>query len=294
MSTLLGPPPGFTASELVFQDSFAGTLLDPSWNTYMTSAASSGWAAGEPWDGNGAGGSSEGAPLADGGNNADYDQPTQVTVDNGLTLTAIDKSTDPWGQYPYTSGIVDTYGHMVFDGGYLQISMKEPQGETAGAWPAIWLLPGAPAGTTPQWFEIDMQEGGLTDGNANPNDVAAWHLLSNGEWYGGVTNTGINLTSGYVTYGLDWVPGQSITWFINGKEIGQITSAQAQIPNQPMELIMNLGVADSLAASIPHTVDGHSTPHTMTMQVQDVQLYQRPGSGETITGGHIYPVETKY
>jgi hypothetical protein len=32
----------------------------------------------------------------------------------------------------------------------------------------------------------------------------------------GVTNVGTNLTSGFNAYGIDWVPGKSITYFLNG------------------------------------------------------------------------------
>ena len=39
--------------------------------------------------------------------------------------------------------------------------------------------------------------------------------------------TGVDLTAGYHTYGLAWDPGQSLTWYLDGKEIAEITSAEA-------------------------------------------------------------------
>src|SRR5208337_1544238 len=61
---------------------------------------------------------------------------------------------------------------------------------------------------------------------------------------------------------------------------------QAQIPDEPMELIINNGVANS-ATSAWHTTLDSSTPYSMAMQVADVQVYQTPGSGETIMGSNV-------
>lgn len=218
MSTTLSSPSGFSASDLVFNDSFSGTILNASnWNTYMTDAASQGW----PWNDNGQGGSGVG-----GVNDADYFMPSQTSVSSGLTLTAVQSRVvgvnsingqQSTQTFPVTSGVVDSYGKFEFEGGYLQISMKEPAGD--GSWPSLWLLPGQGAGNVGSNFEVDIQEGGYTDGTANPDDVMAYHLHTPSGTFGGVANTGVNLTSGYNTYGLDWDPGQSLTWYLNGKEI---------------------------------------------------------------------------
>ena len=212
MSSNLAIPAGFTAQDLVFEDNFSGTSLNAgSWNTFMASN-------GNPiWDPNGDGGSGLGAT-----NNADYFMPSEVAVNNGLTLNAVQQSVLGAnyvnGQvvpqtFPVTSSVVDTYGKMEFDGGYLQISMQESGGD--GAWPALWLLPGAGAGNVGNNFEIDMQEGGFLDGSANPNDVFSYHLHTASGVFGGSVDTGVDLTAGYHTYAINWVPGQSIspgTW----------------------------------------------------------------------------------
>jgi beta-glucanase (GH16 family) len=116
--------------------------------------------------------------------------------------------------FPVTARVVDTYGKVEFDGGYLQISMEEPSGD--GSWPGLWLLPGAGARNVGNNFEIHIQGGGYTDGSANPNDVFAYHLHTPDGTFGGEVNTGIDLTAGYNTYAIDWVPGESITWYLNG------------------------------------------------------------------------------
>ncbi len=281
MSITLSPPTGFSTSDLVFNDSFSGTSLNATyWNTFMTSNSTQGGA----WDSNGTGGSGLG-----GSNDAEYFVPGEVSVSNGLTIGAIKQSVAGANYvggavvpqtFAITAGVVDSYGKFEFDGGYLQISMQAPSGN--GSWPSLWLLPGAGAGNVGNNFEIDIEEGGYTDGSANPNDVLSYHLHTPSGTFGGVVNTGVNLTSGYNTYGIYWVPGQSITWYLNGVEVAQITSAQATIPNEPMELIMSNQVATT-ATSSWHTTLGSSTPSSMPMQIADVQLYQLPGSGDTLT-----------
>ena len=147
------------------------------------------------------------------------------------------------------------------------------------------MLPGKGAGSSGDNYEIDMQEGGFTNGS-NPNDNVGWHLHTSSGTFGGVSNVGTDLSSGFNTYGVDWVPGKSITWFLNGKEVGEITSAQAPIPSEPMEVIMSNAVGTAASSGF-HTAINSTTPASMPMQIGDVQLYQLPGSGETVTGANV-------
>jgi beta-glucanase (GH16 family) len=276
----LSPPAGYTSSDLVFQDDFSGTTLDSTWHPYITSNAANG----APWNSNGAGGSG-------GGNTYDveYDMPSQVSVNNGtLDITATQKSVvgDIRGSavtFPVTSGAVSSYGNFEFTGGYLQISMKAPSGN--GAWPGLWLLPGKGAGSSGDNFEIDMQEGGYT-GSGPANQAFAAHLHTPSGTFGKQVDSGIDLTAGFNTYGIDWVPGKSITWYLNGKEMAQVTSAQMPIPTEPMEVIMDSQVANSNAAGW-HTAFDSSSPASTQMQINGVQLYQLPGSGDQVTGANV-------
>ncbi|MCA0046340.1 glycoside hydrolase family 16 protein [Mesorhizobium sp. B283B1A] len=278
----LSAPAGFASSDLVFEENFSGTALDSDWHTYITSNAANGWA----WNSYGSGGSGPGGPY-----DADYDMPSQVSVSNGLLdLTAIKQPVSGMNQgtaqtFPITSGAVSSYGNFEFNGGYLQISMKAPSGD--GAWPGLWLMPGKGAGTSGDNFEIDMQEGGYT-GSGPANQAFSYHLHTPSGEFGGVVDTGIDLTAGFHTYGINWVPGESITWYLDGKQMAQVTSAQVPIPNEPMELIMSNQVANSNAAGW-HTALDSSTPSSMQMLVDGVQLYQRAGSGDTVTGANVTP-----
>lgn len=281
----LSAPAGFASSDLVFEENFSGTALDSDWHPYLTSNAANGW----PWNSNGSGGSGMGNQF-----NAEYDMPSQVSVSNGqLGLTATQQPVNGVAQgsaqtFPVTSGAVSSYGNFEFDGGYLQISMKAPSGD--GAWPALWLLPGNGAGGSGDNFEIDMQEGGFT-GSGPANQAFSYHLHTPSGTFGGVVDSGVDLTAGFHTYGINWDPGQSITWYLDGKQMAQVTSAQAPIPTEPMELIMSNQVGNSNAAGW-HTALDSSTPSSMQMQVDGVQLYQKAGSGDTVTGANVTPPTT--
>jgi hypothetical protein len=47
----------------------------------------------------------------------------------------------------------------------------------------------------------------------------------------GVTDTGTNLTSGFNTYGIDWVPGKSITYYVNSKSARSPARRPRFLPN---------------------------------------------------------------
>ncbi|WP_143201593.1 glycoside hydrolase family 16 protein, partial [Bradyrhizobium sp. NAS96.2] len=151
---------------------------------------------------------------------------------------------------------------------------------------SLWLMPGAGSSSGDN-FEIDIQEGGYT-GNGPANQAFTWHLHTPSGTVGGTVDTGIDLTAGFHTYGINWVPGQSITWYLDGKQIATVTSAQVPIPNEPMQLIMSNQVANSNTAGW-HTALDSSTPSSMQMQIAEVQLYQAAGSGNTVTGANVTP-----
>jgi len=251
-------PPGYT--RLIFDDAFTGSTLNGAhWNSYITSRGANG----APWHSNGRGGSGEGRTY-----DAGYYQPNDVSVSNGLTITAHRHS----GQRGFTwaGGVISTYGHFEFTGGYVQIRAQMPTG--SGMWSGLWMLPG-PAGTSGDDNEIDIFESGETGNWVSPYENYAWHL--EGPWgkFGSVTSMGPSMLSGYHTYGLAWQPGQSITWYFDGSVVGQLTSAQTPIPNEPMELIVSQGIANHHASSW-HASVGPRTRSPESMQVAEVQVWQ--------------------
>jgi beta-glucanase (GH16 family) len=268
----LAPPPGYTASELEFSDTAAGGAISSSnWNTYITSNA----AQGTPWNTNGAGGSTPAASNPD--YNAEYDLPGQVSEGNGvIDIRATETPTKGVldgapTEFQWASGALSSYNKFQFDGGYVQIEAKMPAG--SGMWPGLWMLPG-PGSSAGDNYELDIFEGGYNDGGAGTSytDMDAWHLHTPNGTFGADSNTNVNLTTAFNTYGLKWVPGQSITWYLNGNVIGTVTSAEASIPNEPMELIMNLQVAANTTSGW-HSLVNSSTPVNNDMLVSDVQVY---------------------
>ena len=160
---------------LLFSDNFDGTALDRArWNTYITSRQANG----HPWT------DPKPEPLGNGiqkgcSYSAQYFLPRQVSVDNGLKLTASRTSTSGWcnqtssvSTYPWRSGVVSSYNHFQFNGGYLSVTMKAAHGD--GMWPGLWMLPG-PGGNHGDDFEIDLQEGGFAPPNP-ARDTYAWDL----------------------------------------------------------------------------------------------------------------------
>lgn len=268
---LLGSP---SSPRLLFSDNFVGTTLDASrWNTYLTSRQANG----HPWT------DPQPEPVGSGVRNgcsfaAQYFLPRQVRVANGLSLTASRTSTLGWcnqtsavTRFPWRSGVVSTYNHFQFDGGYLSVTMKAAPGD--GMWPGLWMLPG-PGGTHGDDFEIDLQEGGF----APPQPASrtyAWDLHQGSTTWGGAVDTGVDLSRSYHTYSMNWIPGRSITWYLDGKRIASLTSAQANIPNEPMELIIDLAVANSSASGWHQPYDA-MTDSPSAMHVSSVQVWSAP------------------
>ena len=255
-SSSMARPPVY--GHLIFDDSFAGTSLDRSdWNTYI---ACSGTGYGAAWNGNGWGGSG-GSP---GGFSAAYYEPSQLRVDDGLRLTAVRGSRQP--RYQWTSAVASTWGHFEFTGGYVQITARMTDGQ--GMWPALWMLDNGAR------HEIDIFEGNFTGNGVNPDANDAWTLHTpSGAQFGGLTNMKTDLGAGYHVYGLRWIPGRSITWYVDGTRIGQVTRAEAPIPDDPMELLINLDVASSRTSGWHSTPNGAS-PSPSVMRIAQVKVYQ--------------------
>ena len=138
---------------------------------------------------------------------------------------------------------------------------------------------------TARWArpEIDLQEGGFRYGNVNPNNTGAASLhTASGQTLETQYDAGTNLSAGFHTFGLDWQPGQSLTYFLDGKQVAQYTQG---VPNVPMELIIDNCVGNQTSSGWRTAYDS-TTPDPLVTTIAGVQIYQH--AGETITGGHIY------
>jgi beta-glucanase (GH16 family) len=207
-----------------------------------------------------------------GNNEQEWYLPQQVSVQNGsavLTATdqpvTVDTSNGPQ-TYPYRSGMIstgrpDSTGNVKWSAtyGYFIARMKIDGGQ--GVWPAFWLLP-----TNTEWPpEIDIME----HLGSEPNNVLLtthWPS-SNGPQKDSTTITGPNYTQGWHTYAVNWQPG-SIDWYIDGTLKKTFTGPE--VPNTPMEMIINLAIGGGLPGSANAT-----TPFPRTVQVDYVHVYER-------------------
>ena len=253
----MSAPPGFTTK--IFEDAFNGTSLNNSlWDTYLQ-------ANGQVWSNFGT------LPLPYSGSNAGEPNvamfsPAQVSVDNGVTLTA-QRNTNQWaGTYPWISGVLTTGGKFELPSDkpwYVQVKAQMPD-QSQGMWPAIWFLPGV-AGTPTN--EFDGYEGGWPGGN--PNEIEHTDFWADQGQVQQAYNVGADVTAGYHVYGFAFKPGNSVTAYFDGRQVWQASGVT--VNGQPYEIIIELQVADAHDSGW-HTVTNGGTPPS-SMRIAEVQAY---------------------
>ena len=259
----LPAPPGYSNQQLIFDDQFLGTSLDQTkWSPVLG-------ADGVTWNNYDSLPSPYSGPNTPVGEEVAMFGPSQVRVDNGLTLTA-QRNTNQWaGAYPWISGVVTTEGKFSLptSGWYVQVKAKMPD-TSQGMWPAIWFLRG-PSGSPNN--ELDLQEGGQED-FLDPNlEMHSDYFSDQGQEHQAV-DTGVDLSGGYHIYGVEFIPGRSITGYFDGRQVWQIpASSGTTITGEPYEIILQLEVA-SQQASGGHTTTSGATP-SASMEVAEVQAY---------------------
>jgi beta-glucanase (GH16 family) len=260
----LSAPVGYSNQQMIFDDQFSGSTLDTrKWTTHLG-------AEGMVWNNNGELPPPYSGPTLPGaGNEAAMFGPSQVNVDNGLTLTAQRNSNQYASAYPWISGVVTTEGKFSLPptGWYVQVKAKMPD-QSQGMWPAIWFLPGVPR--TP-FNEIDGYEGGFL-GPGDPNTLMNSNYFADQGQQDQLTTLGFDMTAGYHVYGVRFIPGQSITAFVDGRQVYQLlASSTVTITSEPYQIMLELQVATQQTSGW-HTVTTASTPSS-TMTVAEVQAY---------------------
>jgi beta-glucanase (GH16 family) len=217
------PGPPRASMQLIFQDEFEGSQMDPAK-----------WIPCYPWDNDGC--------TNSGNNEEEWYIPQNVLVENGLLrLRALQqpvKGSDG-KNYPYTSGMVTSFKKFFTTYGYFEMRAKMPMGK--GMWPAFWLLP-----ENEEWPpEIDILE---VLGHDPHTLYTTLHFktkeiphLGNG----GTIPTIPDLSADYHIYAVDWLPDH-IAWYFDGAEVFRVTE---NIPAQPMYVIANLAVGGNWPGS---------------------------------------------
>jgi beta-glucanase (GH16 family) len=151
----------------------------------------------------------------------------------------------------YVSGMVNTRGKFSYTYGFLEARVWLPGSAWAGVdWPGVWEV-GNPA---PQDGEIDLVEG--------LGGEACYHFHDpTGAPFGGCLGS---WDGAWHTFGVDWEPG-SVNWYDDGNLVGTVTSAQADITGEPMYLIADLALDNSMGGPI-------STP--ASLRIDYIRVWQ--------------------
>lgn len=218
--------------ELVWEDDFNGTTLDPAkWNVLLRENSKH--------------------------HELQYYLPDEVYVENGmLRIRSRERN---FGSMKYTSGRLDTSGKFSPVYGRFEIRGRLPVGK--GLWPAYWLYPqhrnwemeyimseavaNGKESMIPEerpWYsEIDIMEflghePNVLYGTLHYYTFDGQKKTSSGTWTGPV-----NYSDDFHIYALEWEP-DSIRWYIDDQLIHATTSG---IPHTPHYLIINTAIGGS-------------------------------------------------
>jgi beta-glucanase (GH16 family) len=204
---------------------------------------------------------------------AEYDLPSAIRVDDGLTLK-VHRGTRAAG-YSWTgsvicsrptsnnfgAGTVHTTG-FTFKDARVEVRAKMPD-LTSGQWASIWFLP-APGGNG---AEIDLFEGGYLSKTINPNQLMAVNLHSSGNQQQ-LLDLRTDLSADYHTYSMEYRQGSSIEFFFDGLNVYTYTR---NVPVGPYFIIVANGIASARTANW-HTQVSNSTPAINLMRVSHVRV----------------------
>lgn len=200
--------------------------------------------------------------------------PGNVAVEDGnLVLTARpDRVTGVKGRtFDYSSGIVTTGRYASDEGsrarlettfGFFEIRAWIPSGQ--GLWPAFWMLPSSHESLP----EIDIME--VLGHRTDRLEMHFHYRDADGEKKSvGRDVATTDLSSGWHVYGLDWSPDRLI-WYLDGVEMWRY-SESANIPTEPMYLVINLAVGGRWPGNPDETTD-----FPATLRVDYVRVWKRP------------------
>ena len=246
----MAAPAGYSAGDMVLDDQFAN--LD-NWNTY--------YGPGTPWQNRGALPSPYSGGNQPNSNDMAFYSPTQDVLmsGGGVSLNATPSSQFSSQGYSWESGVLTSKNPLPSGGWYVQVKAQMPD-TSAGFWPAIWALPSSSA------QELDGFEGGWPGSSPNEQGHSDTFASSGQIQQVWATPGGANVSSGYNTYGFQYIPGTGMRFYFNGT---QVYSSSANLSTEDYYLFLQLQVA-SAQTSGWHTTGG-STPGSM--KIAEVQVY---------------------
>ncbi len=196
-----------------------------------------------------------------------------------LTLTAAPSThfNATGGQLGYTwaGSAISSYGHIYLptSGGYIQFSAKQPDSSN-GAQASLRLLPGTSFPAAP---EIDLMQTGYLIGNCTLNcsgdggaSVNTLQFMAFGSTNDAYYTGGTDLSAGYHIYGLEYIPGVSLKYYLDGQLIQTYTTS---VPSANYSVIIDLQMMNSNTSGY-HTVLSGSSSYNFA--VRDMQIYSLP------------------
>lgn len=165
---------------------------------------------------------------------------------------------------PYLSGVITSYDSFQFTYGYVEARARTPFGQ--GFWSAFWLLNAYYVERKP---EIDIME------HIGDNRDVIYHTYhyydANGQLHSteSMETTGLDFTSEFHTYGVEWLPGK-IIFYVDGKERHSISDAN--VSSQSMYIIANTALGGWWPGSPDET-----TVFPAKYELDYIRAYQKPG-----------------
>jgi beta-glucanase (GH16 family) len=259
--------------QLVWEENFNGTALNPQFWTYETgdgcSKGNCGW----------------------GNQELEYytNRTANVRVEGGNLV--IEAKREDMGGKPFTSGRIKTAGRLSFRYGALEARIKVPKVGN-GLWPAFWML-GATGGTWPHNGEIDIMEIGsasaITAGTVNKlvRGTSHWWANNPGGYvghaeYGRDTVNTADLSDAYHLYRLEWDP-LFITVFLDNAPYYKIAingGNGLEAFHNPFYIVLNLAVGGNYTGIL--NAAGITAPLPGKMEIDYIKLFQDVTHNETL------------
>ncbi|MFA0961509.1 discoidin domain-containing protein [Roseivirga sp. BDSF3-8] len=272
LSLIIGSCFYATAQNLIWEENFDGTTLDPEVWTYDVGVGVWNW-----------------------GNNQELqlytDRSENVYLENGnLVIQALRENREG---YSFTSGRVKTEGRVELKYGIIEARIKMPD-LANGLWPAFWLL--GSENVWPASGELDIVEMGTADAiaagkvNNRVGATAHWDYEGNYAGYGETYDAAADLSQDYHIYKMYW-DSTVVKGYIDDVEywsfdISPSGSSLEEFKTHPYFIILNLAVG----GIFPDIYDpaGITAPLPAKMYVDYVRVYEVPGAEIYTPGANSY------
>ncbi|MGB5930548.1 MAG: discoidin domain-containing protein, partial [Cyclobacteriaceae bacterium] len=260
------------SQNLVWEENFDGTTLDPTVWTYDVGVGVWNW------------GSNQELQLY-------TDRSENVYLENGnLVIQALRENREG---YSFTSGRIKTEGRVEVKYGIIEARIKMPD-LANGLWPAFWLL--GSENVWPASGELDIVEMGTADAiaagkvNNRVGATAHWDYEGNYAGYGETYDVAADLSQDYHIYKMYW-DSTVVKGYVDDIEYWSIdisseSGSLEEFKTHPYFIILNLAVG----GIFPDIYDpaGITAPLPAKMYVDYVRVYDVPGSELYTPGANSY------